>query len=90
MLGTCGAEVEGAAGVVLDARFDLDLGAGRADERLGSGHGVEDDRVGGVEDPRGCFGPAHAFVGLGGEHERGAVGSDDLHEASDALAARDR
>ena len=86
----CGAELERAALVVLDACLDFHPGAGGPDQGLWFGDGVQQDRVGGVEDAGCCFCPAHPFVGLGCEHERRSVGADDLDEPCDAFAACDR
>jgi len=90
VLGTRRADVGGETAFVLQAPLGRHPGAGRLDDRLGLRHGVQDDRVGGVEDPRGCLGSAHPVVALWCEDDGGTIRPDDLDHPGDAFAVGDR
>jgi len=75
---------------VLQADLGGHLRAGRLDDRLGIGDGVQDQGVRGVEDPRRRLGAAHPLDALRREHDGGTVGAHDLDHPRHALAVGDR
>jgi hypothetical protein len=83
------ADVGGLAVLVLKGLFDGKAGAGGFDDRFGVGDLVQQDGVGGVENPRGGFWSAHPFEGLGGQDDGGAVGAHGFDHARDAFAVGD-